>query len=294
MDEKLKHRLIGAAVLVALAVIILPILFTHADHQVSETRAVFDVPVAPDQPVVKAVQLEPLSFQESNKPAVAQQQHATPTEVSVRETVVSKPVLVAKSAKQSERIVHEATVKKVVIAAKPAAQPKRIVRKPAVKKAVVAAKSTPRPKRVVHKARTKKVIVAAKPSTPPKRSVRKVAVKKPIIAAKPITQPKHAVRKAATGRPVAAAKPAARPSQKRWAVQLASFGKKANAIALKNTLRQRHFSVYMHQRKTQGGTTIYQVFVGPYGQRTHSEAALKKLQGVTRMKGFVTTYKPTA
>ncbi|MPR04750.1 SPOR domain-containing protein [Pseudomonas sp. MAFF 212408] len=57
LDSAYKQRMVGALVLVALAVIFLPMLFSRQDEQ---RQVVVDAPAAPQMPVVPQVQVEPV------------------------------------------------------------------------------------------------------------------------------------------------------------------------------------------------------------------------------------------
>ena len=61
LDKVLKQRIVGALVLVALAVIFLPMLFSRED----ELRQVsVDAPAMPERPVMPQIELEPVSVPE--------------------------------------------------------------------------------------------------------------------------------------------------------------------------------------------------------------------------------------
>lgn len=69
LDKAYKQRMVGALVLIALAVIFLPMLFTRQD----ETRSVqVDAPAAPQAPVVQPVQIEPVPVPEQQQVLVDQ------------------------------------------------------------------------------------------------------------------------------------------------------------------------------------------------------------------------------
>jgi DedD protein len=61
LDKAYKQRMVGALVLVALAVIFLPMLFSRQDEQ---RQVTVDAPAAPQAPAVPQVQLEPVSVPE--------------------------------------------------------------------------------------------------------------------------------------------------------------------------------------------------------------------------------------
>ncbi|MBD8493815.1 SPOR domain-containing protein [Pseudomonas syringae] len=69
LDKAYKQRMVGALVLIALAVIFLPMLFTRQD----ETRSVqVDAPAAPQAPVVQPLQVEPVPVPEQQEVLVDQ------------------------------------------------------------------------------------------------------------------------------------------------------------------------------------------------------------------------------
>ena len=61
LDKAYKQRMVGALVLVALAVIFLPMLFSRQDEQ---RQVTVEAPAAPQAPVVPPVQLEPVAVPE--------------------------------------------------------------------------------------------------------------------------------------------------------------------------------------------------------------------------------------
>ncbi|WNW14125.1 SPOR domain-containing protein [Pseudomonas sp. DTU_2021_1001937_2_SI_NGA_ILE_001] len=75
LDKAYKQRMVGALVLIAIAVIFLPMLFTRQD----ETRSVrVDAPAAPDAPAMQPVQIEPVAVPEQQP--LAQTESTPPTQ----------------------------------------------------------------------------------------------------------------------------------------------------------------------------------------------------------------------
>ncbi len=96
LDKVFKQRMVGALVLVALAVIFLPMLFSRQDEQ---RQIQVDAPSAPQMPVMPQVQVEPVAVPEpqviAQEPTVVEQpvvQQQAPAPVA---PVVAKPVVVA-------------------------------------------------------------------------------------------------------------------------------------------------------------------------------------------------------
>lgn len=97
LDKVFKQRMVGALVLVALAVIFLPMLFSRQDEQ---RQIQVDAPTAPQIPVMQPVQVEPVAVPEPQVIA----QEPVPEELPVVEQqvatapvapVVAKPAVVA-------------------------------------------------------------------------------------------------------------------------------------------------------------------------------------------------------
>lgn len=102
LDKVFKQRMVGALVLVALAVIFLPMLFSRQDEQ---RQIQVDAPVAPQMPVLPEVKVEPVPVPQppiiaeepvaAIEPLVSQAPLPTPVPEPVA-PVVAKPVPAAK------------------------------------------------------------------------------------------------------------------------------------------------------------------------------------------------------
>ena len=97
LDKAYKQRMVGALVLVALAVIFLPMLFSRQDEQ---RQIQVDAPSAPEMPVMPQVQVEPVAVPEpqviAEEPApveqpVVQQQAPAPVAPVVAKPAVATP-----------------------------------------------------------------------------------------------------------------------------------------------------------------------------------------------------------
>ena len=96
LDKAYKQRMVGALVLVALAVIFLPMLFSRQDEQ---RQIQVDAPSAPEMPVMPQVQVEPVAVPEpqviAEEPTPVEQpvvQQQAPAPVA---PVVAKPAVAA-------------------------------------------------------------------------------------------------------------------------------------------------------------------------------------------------------
>ena len=121
LDSAYKQRMVGALVLVALAVIFLPMLFSREDEQ---RQVVVEAPAAPQVPVVPQVQVEPVVVPE---PQALPEEEPVPTDAEVAaQTAPSMPV------QPSVPVVKPAPAP--VVVAKPAAPapvPKPVAPQPA-------------------------------------------------------------------------------------------------------------------------------------------------------------------
>ncbi len=122
LDNAYKQRMVGALVLVALAVIFLPMLFSRQDEQ---RQVIVEAPAAPQAPVVPQVQVEPVVVPEPQ----ALPQEPVPTDEEVAEQQApSMPV------QPSVPVVKPTPAPAPAVAAKPAVPapaPKPIAPQPA-------------------------------------------------------------------------------------------------------------------------------------------------------------------
>ncbi|MCU7251452.1 SPOR domain-containing protein [Pseudomonas koreensis] len=131
LDKAYKQRMVGALVLVALAVIFLPMLFTREDEQ---RQVMVEAPAAPQAPAVAQIQMETVAVPE---PQVLPQE-PVPTDDEVAEQVApSKPIAAAPALAPAAPV---AAAKPVAPAPAPAAKPAPI---PAPAQPIAAAPAKP-------------------------------------------------------------------------------------------------------------------------------------------------------
>lgn len=96
LDKVYKQRMVGALVLVALAVIFLPMLFSREDEQ---RQVIVGAPAAPSMPVMAPVQVEPVAVPEpqeiAQEPAPAEQEVVAQPAPAPVAPVAPKPVVAA-------------------------------------------------------------------------------------------------------------------------------------------------------------------------------------------------------
>ncbi|MGN8278292.1 SPOR domain-containing protein [Pseudomonas sp. SMN5] len=121
LDKAYKQRMVGALVLVALAVIFLPMLFSRQDEQ---RQVAVDAPAAPQAPAVTPVQVEPVAVPEPQ--ALPQEPVPSDEEMAGQPAAPSTPIAPAPVAP---------TPAAAATTAKPAVAPTPVPAAPAVKPA---------------------------------------------------------------------------------------------------------------------------------------------------------------
>lgn len=76
---------------------------------------------------------------------------------------------------------------------------------------------------------------------------------------------------------------------KKWVVQVGSFSKEQNAIALRDRLRESGYHVFLEPAKV-SKRSLTRVYVGPESKRDDAVASRQKLQHETKLKGIVRPY----
>ena len=119
LDKAYKQRMVGALVLIAIAVIFLPMLFTRED----ETRSVrVDAPAAPEAPVMQPVQIEPVAVPEPQQ--ITQIETPTPSNAPPSQPIAPAPAQQAAAAAPAAPSAPVATAPKPTVKPAPApAQP---------------------------------------------------------------------------------------------------------------------------------------------------------------------------
>jgi len=127
----------------------------------------------------------------------------------------------------------------------------------------------------------------------PLQPVPPIAEERPVLIDKPEPAPE-----AEAPRPTSEAKapPAAPNTQPQpsadtdktvgWVVQVGSFSRSDNALALRDKLRSKGFTAFVERVKTAEGT-IYRVRIGPELKRESAERQLQRLQREMKLKGIV-------
>lgn len=234
MEERLKQRLVGAVVLVSLAVVFVPILFDMPGETNGETSAdlISGVPERPqvefgssaggtlDAPQTPRLDTELEREGSRNASRAGTGERTVPSEVPVAGTTSSAP-------------------------------------------------GAPAPARTAD---------AAEQPAPDVRSETSVARADPAPAKKQVEQ-------GAASKPVAEASAAGG-----WTVQLGSFLKSENALALRKRLRARGYTAFVESGSSARGD-VSRVLVGPMPDREQAKASAAKLQREMALEGIVVPYR---
>ena len=76
---------------------------------------------------------------------------------------------------------------------------------------------------------------------------------------------------------------------KAWVVQVGSFSRRANALALQKRLRSHQFPAFVEFVKNKDGS-VYRVRVGPEVSRAKSEASMQAIQTKLKIEGVVMSH----
>ncbi|WLH44511.1 SPOR domain-containing protein [Pseudomonas beijingensis] len=117
LDKAYKQRMVGALVLVALAVIFLPMLFSRQDEQ---RQVTVDAPAAPQAPAVPPVQVEPVAVPEPQ--ALPQEPVPSDEELAEQPAAPSTPIAPA-PATPAPAAPSKPAVAPVAVPAAPAIKP---------------------------------------------------------------------------------------------------------------------------------------------------------------------------
>lgn len=254
----LKHRLVGAAVIVAGLVIFVPMLVDGGNKAgKSDKRITMEMKLPP---------APKYSFDQAPLPNPDKEFNFRPSERTVEED--TPPPVPAVEAK---------------------AEPVRIV--PPRRSNVVAPINPPTP---AHPAMAQQVQARAaasitrtatsKPTAAPAKAMATDTAAKPVVSAKPVVGAKPVV----SAKPQAAAESPAKPAAPGgYVVQVGGFGDINNAQQLRDRLVKDGFAAYVDSSKP-GGKIPHKVKVGPEPDRAQAEALRGRLATQEHIQGFVT------
>lgn len=275
MDQELKQRLIGAAVITALAAIFVPMLF---DDPIDESGKSINELKIPELPVPSY----PLGHEGTQ--GKAQDVEIMPLPEKVEDVATMAPD-VRPNSPAAPAIVEEGDDEASLEAPRPRVQ---ISAKETENKAPPAKWAEPDEDIAAAEAGAAAVVVkpvvsAEKPKAA-KTPVKTEPTKKeaPVKMAKPVTAPTPTPAPAEELEPVA--KPAAAPvtgasaenSTVRWYLNAGSFSQKANAVTLQDNLKKQGFAASIKEVSSAKGS-VFKVRVGPMMDKAKAQAMKSKL-----------------
>jgi DedD protein len=296
MNPELKNRLIGAAVVTALATIFLPMLFDDPVDNKGQSVSELSIPATPikstetsanklptpatktptapnDDAAVNETEMVDDADSEANAEPPVNDSPTNPADATE-----DPPVAIAEEAPLDTGVVPEAKVP--------------TNKKSAVKPVTVAtAEDLTKPVKK-SEANTPKLLPVAKPTKPVEvAATTKLAVKKPeppVAATKPIatkpaptTTPIATKSALSTTPPVASTEKPAKAELSRWVIHAGSFSQKENATTLMKSLREQGIPVTLETIPAAKGS-MYRLKVGPELDKKKAAANKAKLdkQGV--------------
>ncbi|QJD29462.1 SPOR domain-containing protein [Methylococcus geothermalis] len=270
MDEQLKRRLIGATVIVAFAVIFVPMLFDEKPDEPSRAE-VGEIP-----PMPKDMEEQPVELPRS----VDEVATAEPVEAEGAHRII--PITGGENGAGGEGAAQPSPAAKRGAAPqkeKPGqtAEPEEAPADAWVEEDMSPAEAAPTVKPTAKPAAPKKMPAATAPpaeSKPPTEKANKPQAKA-MPAEPPVRKPENA--------PLAT--PAAGSSV--WLVQAGSFVEEANAKALVEKLRQNKLSAYAETVRGSTGKVTYRVRIGPEPDKAKAEQALRQLESVAGIRGYL-------
>ncbi|MGZ0079769.1 SPOR domain-containing protein [Methylomonas sp. YC3] len=264
MDQELKQRLIGAAVITALAAIFVPMLF---DDPIDETGKSINELKIPELPA-KAQDVEIMPLPEKVEEVA---------ETLPAETVPKQTMKVLEEGESEAEL--EAPKPQVKLTAKETAPAPRSLpaAKPAAPSAAVAqVDEEPAEAEDVPPA------VLTKPSKSPVPAVQPLQAVSPTPKVlKPVNKlPEPKAEVAAVPAPAQVATPASKAAaaedSNRWYLQVGTFSQKPNAISLQDNLKQQGFAASVREVASDKGT-VFKVRIGPIVDKAKAQAVKAKL-----------------
>ncbi|ROR32830.1 SPOR domain-containing protein [Inmirania thermothiophila] len=129
--------------------------------------------------------------------------------------------------------------------------------------------------------------IPPRPEIPPALDRAPEPVAPPQVAAVPPRQPEPAPQVPVPPQAREAAEAArAIPPAEAWVVQVGSFGRRDNAVALRDRLRKAGFTAFIEEAEA-GGETAYRVRVGPELGEDEAKALQRRLAGEQGLEGVV-------
>lgn len=301
MDIKTKHRIIGVIVLVALAVIIIPLFFSRS--QSSDKAAALSAKV-PTPPQKQAVQL---AIPAANSASSNSSELATQALQAGNSDQSAQQDQIAAQSEANDQAANEET-NTPTTASTTAAAPAT-----ATESSASADTTAQTPNNNPDNSASTQAAAASASSSSINSEVNNQQSVSPDQVDESLSSDETLHEKAAprtkTGavkKALAEAKSKAHIAKKHhytekekvkpaiaahaWTIQLASFSQRINAQQLVKQLRAKGFTAYIHEARSERGE-VSRVFVGPELKKERADLLLKKLHEAFGLKGVVVEYK---
>ncbi|STX29083.1 Sporulation domain-containing protein [Legionella beliardensis] len=257
IDERLKHRLIGIAVIVSIGTIFAPALIKKSSHRFDEDMSI-TLPLKPPAPKLAMPEKERV-FQ-SMKVA-----HVEIPDVPAE----TKPL--AKAVPKAESISTLNDLKTTIVTAtkegiKPSSQ-LLVAEKPKSSKPITVITKPTQPNTVILASNKQKPLPKQPDAMQPKNKLKEVILK---TAPSPKTSTIQGQKGA------------------HYAVQLGLFSQQNNAIALVNKLKSKGYAAAYTKVKGKKGI-VYRVIVGQLNQKQQAVLLQQRLAKAIQMEGFIVT-----
>jgi DedD protein len=291
VELKIKKRIVGFILLIALALMLVPLLFGRSVVASDELKLSSHIPEPPIESA--ALDLPPPAKEETIakvKPIPVPQ--STPSSRIVFEQLPvssSGPPMPEQRGKGPSPAVDTG----------PSSSSAQVTAK-SIEEESSALLSTQPPIAVPQSASPDKTDALPLPSsiiTAPKLAAEKIASEPPISAPKPTPQkatpaekaapPKPVVQKATPPMTTTSPKPTQKATPEAWVVQMGSFSDKANAEALVKKIQAAGFPAYLTSIKTDTGKSWIKVFVGPEILKSAADKTKTKLAQSLNINGIV-------
>lgn len=304
MDSALKQRLIGAAVLIALAVIFVPMFLGNAPPQPQNTTLNLDIPKPPDRDFqtrtlpVAGTESAPAPAANPDK-VVTVDTHAAPVVDAHPENAAPVPAKPAEAPKPVP--VQPEAPKPAPPAVAPAAPPSSAATEGrfAVHMGVYADRG--HADALVAALKKRGFAAYDEVADYQGKSMQRVRVgpyadraaaetaRLKIKQAEPKV-PSSVVELAAAAQPTADAPASALPANRAggWAVQLGAFKSEAEANKLRDRLRAASFAGFVERAGT-GDAVLWKVRAGPYADRAGADKARGDIDAKLKVKGMIVT-----
>lgn len=309
MEPALKQRLLGAAVLVALAVIFLPMFFSGPPPKTDAQQSLsLDIPPAPDVKMESRVYALPPAGSGSVASHTASPAPEPMTEPTPASPSSAATVALAASANTASAVPTPAPAKPEVSV--PVAPPKP---KPAAPAATAAAADTTvaylvslgvyadrgnaearlaEVRKLGYKAHLEQVPINGKPTTGVRvgpfagrasAETARLKLQDAIHGAKPALV---AVAQSAASSASDAKAPTRKAASAGWAVQLAALRSRADALAMKNRVHAAGFDAFVDDTRGADGTW-WRVRVGPRAERAGADKLAAQIKAKLHMTAIV-------